>query len=77
VICDIPQPCIEVIYAGYEVGEGNSVSNHVKLSCKTAEGVSTFINWQVNGWGLIGLNRVAAPPRIDFRPSGSNELSCR
>lgn len=76
-ICDIPVPCIEVLYAGYEVGESNTVSNHVKLVCKTQDGVSTFISWQVSGWGLIGLNRFGAPDRIDFRPSKQTKLECR
>lgn len=76
-ICDIPQPCIEVLYAGFEVGEGQSIANHVKLTCKTEQGVSTYINWQANAWGLIGLNRMSIPDRIDFRPSKATEFKCR
>lgn len=76
-ICDIPAPCIEVLYAGYEVGEGQSVSNHVKLTCKTGTGVSTYIDWQVNAWGLLGLNRISAPNRIDFAPSNASKLQCK
>lgn len=76
--CEIPNICQEVIYASYEVGESKSVSNHVKLTCKTKDGISTFVSWQFNGWGILGLNRVGSDnTRIDFKPGNSEKLVCK
>lgn len=78
-ICDYPQACEQVVYASYEVGAGNSVSNHVKFTCRKADGsVSTYITWVPNGWGLIGLNRVGSGgTQIDFRRGNSDRMSCK
>lgn len=77
--CQYPKSCTDIIYASYEVGEAKSVSNHVKLTCRHGDGsVSTYIDWQFNGWCLIGLNRVGNNgTRVDFVKGSAETLACK
>lgn len=77
--CSYPADCAEVMYGSYEAGAGNSISNHVKFTCRRADGsVSTYVAWLVNGWGVIGLNRVGNNgTRVDFARGNDDKLTCK
>ena len=77
--CYYPKECADVMYGSYEVGAGNSISNHVKFTCRHVDGsVSTYVAWLVNGWGLVGPNRVGNDgTRVDFAKGNDDKFVCK
>ena len=77
--CTYPVTCEQVIYGSYESGSEKSVSNHVKFTCRKADGhYTTYVNWQFSGWGIIGLNRLGnSGTQIEFRKGTTDQLECK
>lgn len=75
-MCSLPNDCRRVINAEFDAGGDNSVSNHVQVTCETEHGVRTSIAWILDGWGIIGLNRLAMPTSVSYAGGNGAELSC-
>ncbi len=75
-MCSLPNDCTKVLNAEFDAGESGEISNHVQVTCETSAGIRTSIAWIMDGWGLIGLNRLAMPKSVQYVPGNGAELSC-
>ena len=77
--CTYPKvQCIKILNAGFSAGAGNSKFNYVYLVCTSLwEGAVVFQDNQVSLAGIIGLNRVLIPPKINFVPGAVEKMSCK
>ncbi len=75
-MCSLPSDCTKVLNAEFDAGESGEISNHAQVTCETATGTRTSIAWIMDGWGLIGLNRIAMPNSVQYQPGNGRELSC-
>lgn len=75
-MCSLPSDCQKVLNAEFDAGESGEISNHVQVTCETSSGILTSIAWILDGWGLIGLNRLAMPNSVQYVRGDGAELSC-